>query len=152
MSERDKFPYVACLDLDRTIGNFDEDDPPVGLRHGIKEVLSKLAERGFKLYITTFGSEAHALNVLSKYNLTSLIDPSRVWPIDVTTPPLWGYGKTYGGIEEGAYFDDQTQEIYLHKMIAIGDQLADQPADRKYLVFIHNKDGYHYDAEGLLQV
>lgn len=136
MSERDKFPYVACWDFDETLGRFHDYEPTVGLRHGIRDVLQQLKDRGFHHFITTSGKKEHVLDVIIAANLTSLIDPIRIWPRE-NVVPRGGYGKEYHWIEEGAgaFFYDETQTVYPHKMLAIGNSLGDRPVDVKVSCF-----------------
>jgi hypothetical protein len=159
---------IMCWDMDETLGHFrplayeilGEEVPnfldPTTLRHGIKQTLETLAQKGFVHYVTTSAPENIARNALTRTGISGSFED--VLGRDLVMGELWvrqdGYSSTIGGknYSEVAQKQGLTPEQASSQMITIGDRQTDRPLDLEGVVFLEQGACYHYDSAIVEQV
>src|SRR5690242_2831243 len=124
---------VACWDADETLGDLHqvsyeldgeplpEGQKPLGVRHGMGEVLERLSADGISHYVTTSASNERGYidQALARIGLTEHF--AGVFARDAVS---YGWGKLYAPVKNAAHVDN-----HQASMIAIGDSPGDSPID-----------------------
>jgi len=143
--------YVACWDLDETLGDFTMIDfemshrqppdyiRPHSLRYGIKETLERLSGEGYVHFIVSSAVSAYVNEALKRTSLRDYFEGILVRENHVVTIG----GKYYQPVADVMKL---SKDEVRSKMIVIGNAFGDRPADIPGLCFIEHKAGFLYDA------
>ena len=141
---------AICWDLDDTLGNFKrlmglfghdvpEYEYKLGLKFGIKKLLTELTSKGYKHFVTTSASAEYAKLALEKSNLIDYFEEifsrSQVSNLD-------NY-KQYMPVANAMGFSVKQAKSNL---IIIGNAPLDRPGDLINSVFINHHRGWSIDS------
>ena len=144
-------PKVICWDLDDTLGLFKsiqyelegreyiDDEKPISLRYGIKDLLSNLSDQGYLHFVTTSGTFEYAQEALTRTGLIYYFEG--IYGRDTISTDF--FSKNYEPVAKQIGFSD---EEAISNMIVIGDAPGDKPGDLEGLVFIMQNMCYLTDS------